>query len=447
MSGTEGARLRAAAATAVDDVAGQGRSLDDAIAAAEAGLPAVDRPALRLIAYGTVRRYFRIRGWIDALLKRPLRRRDRIVDALLASGLYQLAETRMPDHAVVSATVGAARLLGRPKLAGLVNAVLRRALRDRIFEAEPSNEEARYDHPRWLIEAIREDWPDDWKDMLAANNERAPMWLRVNPTSGTTADYRDRLAREGMPADALPGVPGALRLAEPVPVEALPGFAEGHASVQDAAAQLAAPWALAAIPGDPGRVVRVLDACAAPGGKSGHLKELGGDSLDLTCIDVDGARLAAVGTNLARLGFDATLVEGDASNPEEWWDERPFDAILVDAPCSATGVIRRHPDIKLNRRRADVARLAATQAALLDALWPLLAPGGRLLYATCSVLAAENDAIVGAFLERHADAGENDLLQDNNIRDLMRSKGRGVQVLPGTAGLDGFFFAALGKVS
>ena len=447
MSGTEGARLRAAAATAVDAVAGRGRSLDDALAAAEAGLAAADRPALRLVAYGTIRHYFRIRGWIDALLERPLRRRDRIVDALLATGLYQLWRTRMPEHAVVSAAVGAARLLGRPKLAGLVNAVLRRALRDRVFDIEPSNEEARFDHPRWLIGAIRDDWPDDWIDMLAANNQRAPMWLRVNPAHGTADDYRTRLAAVGAEADALPGVPGALRLRQPIPVAALPGFTGGHVSVQDAAAQLAAPWTLAGAPGARGGPVRVLDACAAPGGKSGHLKELGGDSLDLTCIDVDGARLAAVAATLARLGGTATLIEGDASNPEDWWDERPFDANLVDAPCSATGVIRRHPDIKLNRRPADVARLAGTQAALLDALWPLLAPGGRLLYATCSVLAAENDAVVGAFLERHADAGEDDLLQDNNIRDLMRSKGRGVQVLPGTAGLDGFYFAALGKVS
>ncbi len=447
MSGTEGARLRAAAATVVDAVAVQGRSLDDALAAGEAGLPAADRPALWLIAYGTIRHYFRIRDWIDALLERPLRRRDRIVNAVLATGLYQLAETRMPDHAVVSASVGAARLLRRPKLAGLVNAVLRRAIRDRIFDAEPSNEEARFDHPRWLIEAIREDWPDDWNDMLAANNQRAPMWLRVNPAHGTADDYRARLEAAGPGAAGLPGVPGALRLDEPVPVDALPGFFEGHVSVQDAAAQLAAPWTLAGVPGRSGGTVRVLDACAAPGGKSGHLKELGGDSIALTCIDVDGTRLAAVGANLTRLGVDATLVEGDASNPKGWWDRSPFDAILVDAPCSATGVIRRHPDIKLNRRRTDVARLAGTQAALLDALWPLLAPGGRLLYVTCSVLAAENDAIVGAFLERHTDARENDLLQDNNIRDLMRSKGRGIQVLPGTAGLDGFYFAALGKVS
>ncbi len=211
--------------------------------------------------------------------------------------------------------------------------------------------------------------------------------------------------------------------------------------MQDAAAQLAAPWLLDGIEG------RVLDACAAPGGKSGHLLELGGDRIDLTCIDNDRSRLAAISDNLDRLGVDATLIAADASKPKEWWDGSLFDGILLDAPCSASGVIRRHPDIKLLRRPTDIAQLASVQSALLAALWPLLAPGGRLLYVTCSVLAAENDEVVAAFLDGHDDGQESEVLQDYNIRDLMRDKACGHQILPGTAGMDGFYYASLVKVS
>jgi len=236
-------------------------------------------------------------------------------------------------------------------------------------------------------------------------------------------------------------VPQAVKLAEPRPVDSLPGFAAGHVSVQDAAAQLAAPWLLQGIEG------RVLDACAAPGGKSGHLLELGHGRVDLTCVDKDESRLGGVSENLDRLGFDATLIAADASKPNEWWDGSCFDAILLDAPCSGSGVIRRHPDIKLLRRPADLDALAQLQSDLIEALWPLLAPGGRLLYVTCSVFAAENDAVVARFLGDNANAREVDVLQNNNIRDLMRGKACGRQILPGTAGLDGFYYAGLVKVS
>jgi 16S rRNA (cytosine967-C5)-methyltransferase len=277
--------------------------------------------------------------------------------------------------------------------------------------------------------------------MLAANNDRAPMWLRSNPAHGSAADYLPRLAALGMEAELLAQAPQAIRLLEPQPVEALPGFAAGHVSVQDAAAQLAAPWLLQGIDG------RILDACAAPGGKSGHLKELGGEQIELTCLDSDAARLPGVRDNLDRLGLAATLLCGDASNPAAWWDGQPYDGILLDAPCSASGVIRRHPDIKHLRRAADIEALAELQQRLLRSLWPLLRVGGRMLYVTCSVLAAENDVTVQRFLGEHTDAREIDVLQNNNIRDLMRSKACGQQVLPGTAGLDGFYFACLGKVS
>lgn len=227
---------------------------------------------------------------------------------------------------------------------------------------------------------------------------------------------------------------------EPVGIDKLPGFDEGVVSVQDAGAQLATPWLLE------GKRGRVLDACAAPGGKSGHLLELGGADIALTCVEVEEKRLQSIPENLERLDVSATLVCGDASTPETWWDGDAFDAILLDAPCSASGVIRRHPDIKLLRRKQDVVRLGTTQRALLDSLWGLLAPGGRLLYVTCSVLAAENDGVVQAFLGATEDARENDVLQNNNIRDVMHRKACGYQLLPGTAGMDGFYYACLERV-
>ena len=434
-----GARTRAAAARVVDAVTDGGRSLDAAIAEFEAGVAPQDRSLLRLLAYGTLRRHWQIGAWLDELLARPLRRRDRIVHALLAVGLYQLTDTRVPDHAAVSETVEASRLLGRPKLAGLVNACLRRFRREDLAALPPGGDEARWNHPAWLLAAIRRDWPEDWQGILEANNARAPMWLRANSRRQSAHDYRERLAAAGIHAECMPGLDDALRLAEPCPVEALPGFASGDVSVQDGAAQIAAGWLL----DRPAQ--RVLDACAAPGGKTGHLLERGVAGLELVAIDNDASRAEGIRENLSRLGYSATIVVADASNPEDWWDGRSFDAILLDAPCSASGVIRRHPDIRLLRRESDIATLAGVQRALLDALWPLLGPGGRLLYATCSVLAAENDAVVGAFLAANADATENTVLPDNNIRALMRRKACGYQVLPGTADLDGFYYACLEK--
>ena len=432
-----GARSRAVTAQVVDAVVSDGMSLDAAIARYEDQVPPADRGLLRMLAYGTLRHYWRLQEWIGELVNRPLRQRDSVINALLAIGLYQLSDTRIPDHAAVSQTVEAVRQLRRPKLAGLVNACLRRFQREDLKSRAPASDESRCNHPAWLIEALRRDWPDDAEHILAANNERAPMWLRVNSLRGTPADYRGRLAAAGIESELLEGVPDALRLSEPQDVDELPGFEDGAVSVQDAAAQIAARWLMRERPR------RVLDACAAPGGKSGHLLELGGPDIELTALDSDARRLERVRDNHTRIGADATIVRGDASKPEEWWDGRPFDAILLDAPCSATGVIRRHPDIKLLRRATDIKALSDLQGEILKALWPLLAPGGRLLYVTCSVLAAENDDVLQVFLEAHSDAVEDTVLPNNNIRDLMRRKACGYQILPGTAGLDGFYFACL----
>jgi len=441
---TAGAKVRAVAAEVVDAVVSGGQSLDTAIAGNESRITADDRSLLRMLCYGSLRHYWRLQSWLDQLVSKPLRKRDRVVNALLLVGLYQIAEMRIPDHAVVSETVEAARQLRRPKLAGLVNACLRRFVRENLAATEPADEPSEWNHPAWLIEQIRRDWPDDWQAILMANNERAPMWLRANSSRNSAEQYLSDLQEAGMDAELVAGIPDAVRLKEPQAVENLPGFAAGEASVQDAAAQIAARWLLADLrPNE--ATYRVLDACAAPGGKSGHLLEIGGDDLSLLAVDSDDSRITNISENLQRIGHDATIIAADASKPEEWWDGIPFDGILLDAPCSASGVIRRHPDIKLLRRATDLVSLSACQRSMLEALWPTLAPGGTLLYVTCSVLATENDEVTGRFLTEHSDAVENDVLPNNNIRDLMRRKACGYQVLPGSAGLDGFYYAALQK--
>ncbi len=439
MNSRSGARVRADAARAVHAVVENGRSLDAVLLELEPGIRADDRGLVKHLAFGTVREHFRIREWIETLVARRPRRRDRIVESLLAVGLFQLTGTRIPDHAVVSATVAATRELRQQPYAGLVNAVLRRFIRENMATLEPASDEARYNHPAWILRRLAADWPDDYPTLLAAGNERAPMWLRVNTRKLRVAEYLERLAAEKLDFAIVPGLPEAVLLSDPVPVAALPGFAEGQVSVQDGAAQIPAAWLLA----DGGG--RVLDACAAPGGKTAHLLELGGDAIELDAVDIDPDRLRAVAENLDRLGLDARLFAAAADDTAAWWDGRSYDRILLDAPCSASGVIRRHPDIKLLRRDSDIPVLAATQARLLETLWPLLKPGGRLLYVTCSAFAAENEAVVDAFLDTAGDAQPESLLPNNNIRALMQARGPGFQLLPGTRGMDGFFYAGLIK--
>jgi 16S rRNA (cytosine967-C5)-methyltransferase len=439
-SAKSGAKVRAEAAKAVDAVVRGGQSLDAALEAAETFINPADRALLHYLSYGTLRRYWQLKAWLDTLLQKPLRARASIVQSLILVGIYQLTDSRVPDHAAVSMTVEAARTLRQPKFKSLINAVLRNFRRQNIEDQPPSDDMTRYSHPEWLIQMLQRDWPDDWRDILEANNDRAPMWLRVNQLRQSTEDYLRQLPEQDTQAHAtIEGIESAIRLASPLPVDELPGFSSGDASVQDAAAQLASIW-LGAESGE-----HILDACAAPGGKTGHLLELGGENVTLTAIDSDKSRLARVADNLDRIGMHATLVHADASMISDWWDGKPFNRILLDAPCSATGVIRRHPDIKLLRRENDIASLAALQQTLLDALWTTLAPGGRLMYATCSVLATENEQQIERFLERTPDATENRLLPNNNIRDLMRERACGFQILPGSDGLDGFYYACIEK--
>jgi len=436
-----GAAIRAAAARSVAAVAAHGRRLEDAVAGfTQDGTP---RPATQSIAFGTVRWFFELDACLAALLERPGARQDPEVRALLLVGLYQLLHGATPEHAAVSETVEAARALGRPRAAGLVNAVLRRFQRERdaIVEAAHRARPARYAHPAWMIEAFTRDWPDRWESIVAAGNAEPPMWLRVNARRTAREAYRARLAEAGLAAEAAAFAPEALRLAEPADVNALPGFADGDVSVQDAAAQLA-PRFLAAAPG-----MRVLDACAAPGGKACHALELEPGIAELVALDLDAARAARIESNLARLQLHARVVVGDAGRPAEWWDGRPFDRILLDVPCSGSGVIRRHPDIKLLRRPADVPRFAAVQAGLLRAAWGLLAPGGRLVYASCSVFSRENAGVVGEFL-----GGESRAVDVTESARLLlpgtlpwQVAGPGCALASGAADADGFYYACLEK--
>jgi 16S rRNA (cytosine967-C5)-methyltransferase len=434
-----GAATRADAARAVAAVLFDGRNLNQALADTCAG-EAEPAAQVQALAYGCLRWHCRYQQMLDHLLTKPLRSRDRQIYALLSVGLFQLFEGREPAYAAVSATVEAARVLGRPRLSGLVNGVLRRAQResDALQALAMRTPAGRYAHPDWLIDSLRNDWPDDADRMLEANQQQPPMWLRANRLRKSRDEVHRLLTEAGIHCDRFDGFPDALRLARPMSVDRLPGFSEGWISVQDAAAQLVAPL-LDASPG-----MRVLDACAAPGGKTTHLQETAGGELEVVALDSDQARLARVADNLTRLGVTAELLHGDASRPEGWWDGRRFERILVDAPCSATGVIRRHPDIRFLRRPDDIEALVRRQRAILDALWPLLAESGRLVYATCSVLRAENQAVMQAFLDAHADA-QPVPVRLPGAQIARRADRPGLQLLPGDADTDGFYYAVAEK--
>ena len=433
--------VRARAARAVSAVVTQGRSLDAALPSLQSGSPQ-ERGLLRSLAFDSVRWYLRLDAVLARLLQQPRQELVPEVRALAIVGLCQLIYSDIPAHAVVDETVNAARVLGQPRAAGLINAVLRRYQREHreLVAAVDTDLAARSAHPRWLIDALQRDWQQQADDILAANNERPPFWLRVNRRRTSGRDYRQQLEAQGSRIASSLFDDHALLLEKAMDVADLPGFAAGLASVQDAAAQLAAPL-LAAAPGE-----RVLDACAAPGGKTGHVLELQPELAELVAVDVSRERLQRVEDNLQRLGFAATLVCADAAAPGSWWDGRPFDRILLDVPCSATGVIRRHPDIKLLRRSEDIGALAARQLQLLHELWPLLAAGGRLVYASCSALRAETSEVVQAFLRTRADAA--DITAAAWLELGLPPVGAvevGVRIAAGTSGMDGFYYACLRK--
>lgn len=432
-----GAALRASAAQVLDRVLGAGRSLKAELARVLPGLDDPrDRALLEAICFDALRHRRRYEYALSHWLARPLARRDQAVHWLLLAGLAQVKGLGLAPYAAVAATAEAARGLGKPGLVGLVNALMRRATREHLPESEDPAVSS--SHPDWLVRRLFRDWPAQAGAILEANNRPAPLWLRANLRQGSAAVLSEALSEAGLVADCPPEVPGAVRLDTPVPVERLPGWSHGAMTVQDGAAQLAV-LALAPRPGE-----RLLDACAAPGGKAAQLAEHLGEG-SLLALDVDKRRLEKVAGLLRRLRLEAPNVQlrvADAADPAAWFDGEPFDAILLDAPCSATGVIRRQPDIKWHRREEDIPVLAATQARLLDAAWRVLKPGGRLVYATCSVLREENEAQVAAFLARHPDASAAALPPV-----FGHASGAGRQRLPGEDGMDGFFYARLEKHS
>ncbi|MCE8026418.1 MULTISPECIES: 16S rRNA (cytosine(967)-C(5))-methyltransferase RsmB [Halomonadaceae] len=397
-----------------------------------------DRALFKAMCYGVCRTLPRLEALAERLLKTPFKARDADVQALLLLGIYQLLYLRIPAHAAVGETAGAARQLGKEWATKVLNGCLRRLTRESAaLQAEVDQDPAvALLHPRWLLKALREDWPDDWRAIAEANNQPGPMALRINRRRGDREAYLARLVESGIDARLCTHSPDGLVLEKPCDVQALPGFTEGDVSVQDEAAQLAAELLGPALAPRPGG--RVLDACCAPGGKTAHLLEL--FDIELLALDSDAVRLARVEDTLERLGLSATLVHADATG-RDWWDGTPFDAILLDAPCSGTGVIRRHPDIKRLRRASDIAKLAELQTRLLDNLWPLLRPGGSLLYATCSVLREENDEQIRAFLERTPDVTVTTPAEVS----WGRAVGAGRQLLPEPDSHDGFFYARLRK--
>ncbi|MDD5240607.1 MAG: 16S rRNA (cytosine(967)-C(5))-methyltransferase RsmB [Sulfuricella sp.] len=352
------------------------------------------RAAAQDMSYGTLRFYGQLRAILDRLVEKPLS--DDTVRALLLVALYQLIYSRAASHAVVDHAVKSTAALKKAWAKGLVNAVLRNFLRNQpaLLEQAAASDEGRYSHPQWWIDKLRRQYPDNWAALLEANNQHPPMTLRVNRRATSAEAYLALLVQQGM--DGRKVGEDAILLDQPVAVDKLPGFADGVVSVQDAGAQ----WAALLL--DVADDMRVLDACAAPGGKAAHLLELA--KVDLTALDNDAERLKKIEQNFRRLKLEARIVTGDAAKPEDWWDGKPFQRILADVPCSASGVVRRHPDIKWLRRETDIASFAAQQAEILDALWRTLDRGGKLLYATCSVFAEENQGQIACFLARHDDA-------------------------------------------
>lgn len=413
----------------------QGESLSTALPA-ERHKAGVDASLVQELCYGTLRWHIRLSAILQRLLRKPIGRSNRDVDCLLRLGLYQLLYTRIPPHAAVHHTVQAAQLLNRAWAKGLVNGVLRNFIRQKVSLLAKLDDDSvtRFSHPGWLLERLRSTYPDYWQGICQAANQHPPMTLRVSRRLTDLGDYIESLNAAGIEANRHVAVGNAVVLHQAVPVDRLPGFAEGVVTVQDAAAQLAAPL-LDCRPG-----MRILDACAAPGGKTAHILESVDGNVEMLALDMDSQRLTRLRQTLDRLGWEAKIRQGDVLRPQQWWDGRVFDRILLDAPCSATGVIRRHPDIKLLRKPEDIISLRSKQYRMLQSLWSLLAIGGSLLYVTCSILPEENAQQIGKFVQDNENAELVPLSQSGDA-----DGGRGWQILPGEKNMDGFYYALLHK--
>ena len=428
--------VRAVAASILERIVTDGYSMKEAITVENPDLDARDQAFLREIIYGVCRHYWTLEFFAGKLMSKPLKPKETLVRQLIYVGLYQLLHCRLPAYAAIAETVEAVRVVNKPWAVGLVNAVLRQFQRqeDELQAMLADNDVAKFSHPKWLVKRIQNAWPTNYAEIFMANNQHAPMTIRVNRRQGTRDEYIARCDENDVSTIPLAPTNFGLTLTKTVGVEQLPGFGDGACYVQDGASQLIESLL------DLQPEQRVLDACAAPGGKTTLLLEAE-PSLKIVAIDSDQSRIKKIQENLERLKLTAKVKVGDCLQPSTWWDENQFDRILIDAPCSATGVIRRHPDIKLLRRKSDMSELVAVQRQLVEALWPLLKSGGRMLYTTCSILPEENEQVMMDFLSQQADANALELdLPLGTVRKV------GIQLLPGEHDMDGFYYAVLEKV-
>jgi len=433
--------IRALAAKCCYSVIDKGRSLGDELPKQQDKVAVKDKGLLQEICYGVLRYLPELEHDVRALMQKPLTGKQRVFHFLLLVGVYQIKYMRIPDHAAVSETVAATGALKNRHMKALLNGVLRNFVRARAT-SDVSNSAAlplpvQYNHPSWFIKKIQQSYPAQWQQILNANQQKPPMWLRANQQHHSSSEYQQLLAATEISINAIEPLSQAIELTRPTDVTKLPGFENGWVSVQDGAAQQAARL-LDCQSGD-----LVLDCCAAPGGKTCHILEQTPDISSMTAIDIEASRLARVEENLTRLGLSATVIAADAANAKTWWQGQQFDRILLDAPCSGTGVIRRHPDIKWLRKASDIDALVILQQQILKETWSLLKPGGTLLYATCSILPQENSEQIKHFIENNSDAqllSIEKTVQENE-NDI------GWQLLPGEKNMDGFYYAKLLKIS
>ena len=422
--------LRSMAASAIEKVVEQGQSLSNILPPLQQKVSDKDKALLQELCFGVLRTLPQQEWLISKLMSRPMTGKQRTIHYLIMVGFYQLLHTRIPPHAALAETVEGAVVIKRPQLKGLINGVLRQFQRQQEeLLAEFADSDKRFLHPEWLLKRLQKAYPSQWQAIVEANNQRPPMWLRVNRNHHTRDEWLALLETAEMNGFTHDAYPDAIRLASPAPVQSLPGFEQGWVTVQDASAQGCMTYL------EPQNGDRILDLCAAPGGKTTHIIEVA-PKASVMAVDIDEQRLSRVYDNLKRLGMKAEVKQGDGRTPAQWCGDEQFDRILVDAPCSATGVIRRHPDIKWLRRDRDINELAQLQSEILDAVWPHLKPGGTLVYATCSVLPEENSQQIAAFLKRTSNA---------TLRTTGTPDKPGIQNLPGAEDGDGFFYAKLIK--